>query len=111
MQRISGTILKELRISNGYSLREFARLIYTSKSSLQRWENSTLPDDEELHKRIADIFGMTVDDLYEKSKENLSVKPTEKQITEMQFGIKGLGVILGLLLAFILSFILILLFT
>lgn len=107
MKNISGDFLRKLRESNGYSLREFSKLIYTSKSTLQRWEKSFLPNDEELLRRIAEIFNITVDELYEKSQENDIPKPTEKQLTEMQFGIKGLALILGFLAAFVLIFVIV----
>ena len=81
-------------------------MIYISKSSLQRYEQSSFPDDEMLIKKIADTFNITVDELYEKSQEENITKPTEKQITEMQFGVKGLAFVLSFLTVFVLIFIL-----
>lgn len=106
MQCISGNYIKKLRQSKGYSLREFAKMIYVSKSSLQRWEKSNLPNDEDLLKRISAIFDMSVEEMYSKSRENEDIIPTEKQLTEMQFGIKGLAVVLSFLAVFVLIFIL-----
>ncbi len=59
-----------------------------------------------LIKKIADTFNITVDELYEKSQEENITKPTEKQITEMQFGVKGLAFVLSFLTVFVLIFIL-----
>ncbi len=98
--------MKKLRQSKGYSLREFSKMIYTSKSSLQRWEKTNLPDDKDLLQRISAVFNMTVDEMYAKSKEDKELQPTEKQLTEMQFGIKGLAVVLGFLSIFVLIFVL-----
>ena len=50
---------------------------------------------------------MTVDEMYEKSIEEKITKPSEKQLTEMQFGIKGLAFVLIFLAVFVLLFILI----
>ena len=106
MKNISGKTIRKLRESKGYSLREFSKMIYISKSSLQRYEQSSFPDDEMLIKKIADTFNITVDELYEKSQEENITKPTEKQITEMQFGVKCLAFVLSFLTVFVLIFIL-----
>ena len=106
MKNISGNLLRKLRESNGYSLREFSKMIYVSKSTLQRWEKSYLPDDGELLNNIAGIFNITVDEMYEKSQEKNEKIPTDKQLTEMQFGVKGLALVLGFLAAFVLIFVL-----
>ncbi len=49
---------------------------------------------------------MSVEEMYSKSRENEDIIPTEKQLTEMQFGIKGLAVVLSFLAVFVLIFIL-----
>lgn len=107
MKKIPGNFLRKLRKSKGCSLRDFSEKIYISKSSIQRWEKTYLPNDEEILKKIADVFEMTVDEMYEKSIEEKITKPSEKQLTEMQFGIKGLAFVLTFLAVFVLLFILI----
>ena len=87
-------------------MREFSKMVYISKSSLQRYEKSNFPDDEILIKRIAEIFNITVDELYEKSQDKNIIEPTDKQLTEMQFGVKGLAFVLSFLTVFVLIFIL-----
>lgn len=106
MQNIPGTFLRKLRESKGYSLREFSKIIYSSKSSVQRWEKTFLPDNEELLQKIAEVFNMTVEELYKMSQDSGIIRPTEKQLTEMQFGVKGLAIVLGFLSAFVLIFLL-----
>jgi len=109
MNKIDGRYLKDLRIKNGYSLREFAELIYSSKSSLQRWENSYLPENEEILARIAEVCGLSVEEmreeserLYESSKniknsDNNFIYDddevlTRQDILDLKFGIKWLPI-------------------
>lgn len=111
MDRIDGRILKDLREQAGYSLRNIAAKIYTSKSSVQRWEQSSLPENEETLHALADVFHTTVDDMRRQSQERYG-KPatneeqppaaddtendddglTAEQLAEMKFGIKWLPV-------------------
>ena len=46
MEKMDGHFLRKLREERGWSLREFAEKIYTSKSTVQRWEQSSPPGDE-----------------------------------------------------------------
>lgn len=64
MKKINGKYLKKLREEHGYSLRVFAEMIYVSKSTVQRWEQSFLPENEELLTSIASIFGMSAKEMY-----------------------------------------------
>lgn len=110
MNRIDGRVLKALREGKGYSLREFAAMIYTSKSSVQRWEQSYLPESDELLSKIADVFETTVDEMRSKS-ENYSetmhdAAPdqaveaqdddgpllTPEELAELKFGFKWLPI-------------------
>lgn len=43
MDRMEGQFLRKLREERGWSLREFAEKVYTSKSTVQRWSNPPLP--------------------------------------------------------------------
>jgi len=93
MNKIDGRYLKDLRIKNGYSLREFAELIYSSKSSLQRWENSYLPENEEILARIAEVCGLSVEEMREESERLYSeVFLSAEQAAEIKFGIKWLPI-------------------
>lgn len=94
MNRIDGRYLKYLREKSGLSLRAFADKIYASKSSVQRWEKSFVPDDEELIKRIADVLGTTAEEMQEKSDLKYGAKSknvlSPEQLADLKFGIKWL---------------------
>lgn len=107
MENIDGRVLKDLREENGYSLREFAAMIYTSKSSVQRWEQSKLPENTETLNRIAEIFGKTTDELRclsrEKYGENVNQPDVEalqddertinsEQLSEIKLNLKNLSI-------------------
>ncbi|MBO5045599.1 MAG: helix-turn-helix transcriptional regulator [Clostridia bacterium] len=91
MKRISGNYLKEKREAQGYTLREFADLIFTSKSTVQRWENSEVPEEEETRSRIASAFDMTVEELTEEA-ENWSTyaELSDEKKAELKVGLKWL---------------------
>lgn len=99
MKKIDGRYLKKLREQHGYTLREFAELVYSSKSSVQRWEKSFAPDDEETLRRIADVYGISVEEMFEQS----SLKYGEKKrdpyaLAELKFGTKWLFVAILLMI-------------
>lgn len=91
MNKIDGRYLKKLREENGLSLRAFADKIYASKSSVQRWEKSTLPEDEDLLSKIAEVFKTTVEEMRKESElkygENVL---SPEQLADLKFGIKWL---------------------
>lgn len=63
MARISGTYLKTLRTGKGYSIRQLADILFVSKSSVDNWEkNNTLTDIGVIY-NLAQLYGLTVDDL------------------------------------------------
>lgn len=64
MNNILGENLKKFRIYKKYTQEQAAQLLSVSPQSVSRWENgSTLPDVMMLPK-IAEIYGVTIDDLY-----------------------------------------------
>ncbi len=63
MDKISGKYLKELREERGYSLREFAEKVYASKSSVQRWEQSFLPENADVLNAVAAVFQFSVEEM------------------------------------------------
>lgn len=69
MSRINGKYLKEKRTERGCSLRAFADKIYTSKSTASRWEQSSLPENQETLSAIAQFFDMTVDEMRKESEQ------------------------------------------
>ena len=87
--------LISLRKLNGYSQDELAERIGVSRQTLSKYETGeSLPDIEKC-KMMADIFGVTVDDLvsYEKTDEEnmgLNVPPKGKHVFGMvKVGDKG----------------------
>ena len=100
MSNMNGRYIKTLRESHGYSLRKFAEMIYVSKSSLQRWEQTVLPDNIELLQKIASVLNMSVDELQAKqslsdnqdkitkTKENYDL--SEEELSMLAIGTRGL---------------------
>ena len=66
MERLDGKLLRTLRENSGLSLRKFAEKIYTTKTTLQRWESTSVVASEELLQNIADTCGLTTEQLSEK---------------------------------------------
>lgn len=110
MEKMDGHFLRKLREERGWSLREFAEKIYTSKSTVQRWEQSSPPGDKETCARIAEAFGMSEEALrargeaFRTEQARAEQKKREKELTpeqlaELKFGTKKLLVALGVLAA------------
>ena len=101
MNKIDGRYLKELREERGYSLREFAQMIYVSKSSVQRWEKSSVPESGDVLEEISKAFGISVEDMREQSAEKYGVSEVERfspeERAEARFGIKGLVIAMAVL--------------
>ena len=101
MNKIDGRYLKELREERGYSLREFAQMVYVSKSTVQRWEKTAVPESGDLLEEISGVFGISVEDMREQSaekygrKEENEFSPEER--AEARFGIKGLVIAMAVL--------------
>ena len=78
--------LMSLRKMSGMSQEELAERIYISRQTLSKYETGeSLPNIEQC-KAIADVFGVTLDDLVNKQKENnygLGVPPKGKHIFGM----------------------------
>ena len=110
MDRMEGQFLRKLREERGLSLREFAEEVYTSKSTVQRWEQTALPDDEETFARVAEALGMSADQLradyqnFLTEREGAQQKKREnelspEQLAELKFGTKKLFIALGIVAA------------
>lgn len=110
MEKMDGHFLRKLREERGLSLREFAEKIYTSKSTVQRWEQSSPPGDEETFARVAEALGMSADQLradhqnFLTEREGAQQKKREndlspEQLAELKFGTKKLLVALGVIVA------------
>ena len=92
--KIDGRIIKHLREERGLSLRAFAQKIYASKSSVQRWEKSSPPEDEELIARIAQVFRISPEELERRSKEKYGADAEDRlspeKLAELKYGVKWL---------------------
>ena len=107
MNRIDGKYLKELREGRGLSIRELTEKIYVSKSSVQRWEQSVVPENRDILNKISEVFGLSVEDMRVQSAEKYGVEhlkgktaPEDDELSpderaEAKFGIKGLGIALA----------------
>ena len=86
-------IILKLRMQKGLSQDELAEKIMVTRQAVSRWENGESLPDIERCKRLADVFGVTVDDLinYEKKDSlGLEVPPKGKHIFGMvKVGEKG----------------------
>lgn len=98
LQKIDGRYLKELRTSHGLSIRDLAEKIYVSKSSVQRWEKSFVPENADIINELADIFGLSVAEMRAQSAKRYGGAPEEfddgltpDQRAEAKFGLKGIG--------------------
>lgn len=75
--------LMELRKLNGYSQEELAEKIGVSRQTLSKYETGESLPDLEKSKTIADVFGVTVDDLISTRREDsfgLGVPPRGKHV-------------------------------
>ncbi len=100
MNRIDGKYIKKLRRAHGLSIRAFAEKIYASKSSVQRWEQSYVPENEDILNNISRLFGISVEDMRAQSAQEEGLPP--EKLAEMRFGVKGLIVMLAVAAAAIL---------
>ena len=75
MVEFSGRKLKQLRKLHDYSIREFADKIFTAKASVQRWETSIVPNNEDLIAAIAEACNMSAKEVIEYLSEKESTTP------------------------------------
>lgn len=59
-----GGRIKELRLLQGMTQEKLAELCDTSVSSIARWESGSLHPNMKHQERLAEIFGMRIDDFY-----------------------------------------------
>lgn len=59
-----GGRIKELRLLQGMTQEKLAELCDTSVSSIARWESESLHPNMKHQERLAEIFGMRIDDFY-----------------------------------------------
>lgn len=59
-----GGRIKELRLLQGMTQEKLAELCDTSVSSIARWESGSLHPNMKHQERLAEIFGMRIDDFF-----------------------------------------------
>lgn len=81
--------LCQLRKLNGLSQEELAEKVNVSRQTLSKWESGESAPDLERAAALAEVFGVTLDDLvnYESTVEGLSPPPRGKHI----FGVATVG--------------------
>lgn len=98
MNKIDGRYLRQMREERGLSLRAFADMVYASKSSVQRWEQSSVPENEDILNAISEVFNLSVEEMREQSEKRFGESKedgfTPEQLAEMKFGVKWLAVVL-----------------
>ncbi len=82
MDRLDGKLLRTLRENSGLSLRKFAERIYTTKTTLQRWESTSVVTSEELLQNIADACGLTTEQLAEQIRNYVPAVADESPIQQ-----------------------------
>ena len=82
MEHISGQYIKHLREERGLTLRSFAEQIYASKSSVYRWEQVHVPENEDILQRIAAVFGTDVAALREGSAQFTARQAAERAVND-----------------------------
>lgn len=58
-----GKNLKEQREQNGLSQKRLAEMVGTSHQNINRWENNTVLPNIDFCVRLADYYGITLDEL------------------------------------------------
>lgn len=77
-----GLKIKELRTKHGFTQEELAEKLGVSFQTISKWENLVSMPDISLLPKLSEIFGITIDDLF-----NLSVEQKMKRI-ESKFGLE-----------------------
>lgn len=109
MDKIDGRYLRDMRKERGYSLRAFAEVIYVSKSSVLRWEQSSVPENTDVLNKLSEILGVSIENMRRQSAEKYGANYTDggklsaDERAEIKFGIKGLGIVAAALCAFLIT--------
>lgn len=74
-----GSQISAHRTAAGLTQDELAKRVFVARQTVNNWENNkTLPDVDSL-KRMAEVFGVTVDELLDSSKDELVVRAMEER--------------------------------
>ena len=87
--------LKELRKEKGYTQNELGKLVNVSHQAVGSWERGTRQPSYEIASKLADLFGVTVDDLLGKTKlgnywdlNNKDLKDVGKELDDILSGME-----------------------
>ena len=59
--------IKQLRIANGMTQEELAEKLHVVRQTVSKWEKGISLPDAEMLERLADLFGVTADELLERN--------------------------------------------
>ena len=78
--------IHDLRVANGLSQVELAKMLNVSKQCVSNWENENIAPSVELLLRLADYFGVSTDYLLERTDRSTvdATGLTELQMTHIQ---------------------------
>lgn len=78
--------LRELRMQNGMSQKEFADIFHASQNTISQWENGTRKPSYEVAEEIASFFGVSVDYLLGNTDEPRTL---DQQLEGIDFALFG----------------------
>ena len=74
-----GKLLYELRREKGWTQGELAEKLGITNQAVSKWENDLSCPDIMSLPDIADIFGITIDELFGKTKQKLTLQPSDQR--------------------------------
>lgn len=78
--------LRELRMQNSMSQKDFADIFHASQNTISQWENGTRKPSYEVAEEIASFFGVSVDYLLGKTDEPRTL---DQQLEGIDFALFG----------------------
>ena len=83
MQGILGQRIRELRIKKGITQEKLGQMVGMTAQGISKWERGASPDAELLPK-IADVLGVTIDSLFDCSREESIESTVTKELSMME---------------------------
>lgn len=79
-----GTNIRYLRLARNMQQDQLAKMLgFKTFTTIQKWETDLANPNLETVAKLAEIFGVTIDDLVNKDCSNLEDKKTRQEVTEM----------------------------
>lgn len=76
-----GNYLYEKRLQSGYSQKELGKLLGVSDKAVSKWENGTSKPKTEIIRKLAALWNLSLEDLFQLKEENKEMKITKIVIT------------------------------